>query len=217
MRLLLIGGSVRRPSYTSTLLRAIAAEIERSGATAVIWDLCDHPLPIADPNYYDRTASHPSPVVRKLGEEAAAARGFVLASPVYHNSYSGALKNALDHLAIRHFRRKPVALVSHGSSRGCIQACDHLRIVVRGLHGLGTAQQLATIDRDFSVVDGSYEVINPQVTRRVGELVNELLVLASLLAVSRSPARAEALKALLGGQTAKGPAGREPRRTRSKG
>ncbi len=69
-------------------------------------------------------------------------------SPVYHNSYSGVLKNTLDHLDIPHFRNKAVGLVSHGGD-GSTQPVDHLRVVVRGLNGIATPTNVCTRKDDY--------------------------------------------------------------------
>ena len=68
------------------------------------------PLPPYDP---EGSAELP-PLIEALKSEASRAAGFVLGSPTYHNSYSGLLKTALDHLSPDDFRGKPVALVGVG-------------------------------------------------------------------------------------------------------
>ena len=54
---------------------------------------------------------------------AAACDAFVLGTPVYHDSYSGVLKNALDHLGSASLGGKVFGLVSHGGQR-TTQAVD---------------------------------------------------------------------------------------------
>src|SRR5690242_7528631 len=102
-RVLLLGGSLNRPSHTSALLRAIADALEARGASVVRFDLAEQPLLLADPAYHGDPASHPAPEVRALVRAADEAEAIVLASPTYHNAYSGLLKNALDLLAIPQF------------------------------------------------------------------------------------------------------------------
>src|SRR5438876_203322 len=82
---------------------------------------------------------------------------FVRGSPVYHNSFSGILKNALDSLSIQQFRNKPVALMSCGNSdRTGSQPCDHLRIVARGLLAVAIPTQVITLPSDFTFAQGRY-------------------------------------------------------------
>jgi NAD(P)H-dependent FMN reductase len=139
------------------------------------YDLADHRLAIADPRYYRSPETHPDSEVRELAREANEAAAMVLGSPVYHNSYSGALKNCLDYLAIQHFERKPVGLVSNGGSLQSVQACDHLRVVVRGVHGIATTVQVVSADRDFALVNGSYRLANRALVERIATFVAELI------------------------------------------
>ena len=44
---------------------------------------------------------------------------FILGTPNYHGSFSGILKNALDHLNMDYFKMKPVGLI--GNSGGIVK------------------------------------------------------------------------------------------------
>lgn len=180
--MLVLCGSTRRPSYTRAALDAFAACLEEEGAAVWRWDAAADPLPIADPRYHVDPARHPDPAVRQLAARAAAARAFVVGTPLYHNSYSGVLKNALDHLNVDHFARKPVALLAHGSGLGAVQACDHLRIVMRGLHALAIPDQVVTTPADFAGAGEAYALCNPHTLERVRRTARALLYLARLLA-----------------------------------
>jgi azobenzene reductase len=187
VQVLLIGGSVRRPSYTRTLTAAVQAALGRRGAAGLLWDLGDRPLPIADPDFHGDPASHGDEDVRELVAHAAACDAFVLASPIYHNSYSGVLKNALDHLAIRQFQYKPVGLISHGGHCSP-QAVDHLRIVARGLMGFAIPTQVCTAEADFRLAaPGRYEVADAGIGQRIERFSLELLLFAEQLRGLRGP------------------------------
>lgn len=65
--------------------------------------------------------------------------GVVLATPVYHGSFSGLLKNALDHLAPGAFKHRAVGLRAAGGAISSTSlACEPLRTVVRALGGWST-------------------------------------------------------------------------------
>lgn len=172
---LVLCGSARRPSYSRGLADAISEKLETAGFEAVTWELAASPLPPADPRYHHDPISHPDLEVGKLVTLADRADAFVLVSPVYHNSYSGVLKNALDHLAIPQFHHKAVGLACHGSHR-TTQPVDHLRIVVRGLLGIAIPTQICTAEEDFDVLeDGmSYHLTTPALDSRLDRFSAEL-------------------------------------------
>lgn len=181
-KILILSGSPRQPSYTRSLSNAIADELARLGADVLLWDAHDHPLPLADPAYHHTASTHPDPEVVDLDARAQAADAFVLATPIYHNSYSGVLKNALDLLNIRpHFSMKPVGLVSHGGDRSP-QGVDHLRIVARGLNAITIPTQVCTRRSDFEAApDGRHRIGDAAIADRIVRFSSELIALSILL------------------------------------
>lgn len=175
---LAFSGTTAVPSRTRALVDLVGRGLKTRGARLDVWDVAREALPIADPAHHARPDRHPDAAVRSLVRRAQVANAFVWGSPVYHNSYTGALKNLLDHLAIPQFERKPVGLVSHGAQHRSTQACDHLRLVARGLHAIAIPAQIITADTDFVLVDGAFRPSNEAILRRVAQFVDELLVLA---------------------------------------
>jgi NAD(P)H-dependent FMN reductase len=181
LQVMLLSGSVREPSHTRSLVESVASRLAERGAATVHWDLGRTPLPIADPEFHSDPLLHTQPRVRKLVELAIASHCFVLGSPIYHNSYSGVLKNALDHLTIRCFQLKPVGLVSHGGNRST-QAVDHLRIVTRGLLGVAIPTQVCTADQDYDQTAAQdYAISCAAVGDRIDRFTHELLSFAQAL------------------------------------
>src|SRR5215216_1030673 len=103
MNVLVLSGSPRPMSRTLLVAALLAQMLRRDGTDAALWDLATRPVPFADPSYHADPAANPDPVVSELVIQAEAADAFLLASPVYHNSFSGVLKNALDNLSIKQF------------------------------------------------------------------------------------------------------------------
>jgi NAD(P)H-dependent FMN reductase len=187
VQILLITGSTRRPSYTKALSDNVERMLGLCGATTIQWDLGEQPLPIADPRFHYDPAQHPDEIVRSLVAIASCSDGFVLSSPIYHNSCSGVLKNALDHLAIPQFSYKPVGLISHGGNRST-QAVDHLRIVVRGLLGVATPTQICTAQADYRDAGEGYELVSSEILRRVERFAVELIFFSAQFALYRQHA-----------------------------
>lgn len=182
LSVLLICGSTRSPSYTRIGLKEIEGLLnKKEGVKTHFWDLRDEMLPIADPKFHRTPLDHPDERVKRLVRLANEADAFVLGTPVYHNSYSGVLKNALDHLTIQQFIGKSVGLVAHGDERTVIQACDHLRIVVRGLSAVAIPIQVATVNTDFEEIDGDYRLNNEEIEHRMSLMVDQLLFFTTRL------------------------------------
>lgn len=181
---LVLSGSTRTASYTRALARAVAEAIELNGGDTHFWDAQDPELPMANPAFHKSAHEHPDGHVRQLEALARSADAFVLASPVYHNSYSGVLKNLLDHLNIPHFLNKPVGLVSHGGDRST-QPVDHLRVVVRGLKGVATPTHVCTRDADYD--ERTFVLTDKKIKERVVAFARELVMFAVQLGPLQIP------------------------------
>ncbi len=191
LRILVLCGSIRRPSYTMALARSAERALVQRGSRVVVWDFIGKPPPIADPEHHADPHSNPDAFVRELADIADNSDGFIWASPVYHNSYAGVLKNALDNLTIPQFAYKPVGLMGHGTDR-TTQAVDPLRIVVRGLHGVSLTANVCTCAEDFQEAKGGqdYEVDSRVILERIDRFVDELLEFAEEFRQLREKRRA---------------------------
>ncbi len=180
---LMIAGSIRRPSYTRALIRAVGEVLERNGADVCEWDLVKNPLPIADPEYDGIPHEYPDDNVRLFAKMVEQANAFVLGSPVYHNSYTGVLKNALDLVGDPQFENKPVGLVAHKG----VQPLDHLRIVMRSLGAPVITAQIATLRDHYTGREGDYQLNDARVLQRVELFAQELLEWVERFAVREIP------------------------------
>lgn len=183
-RVLIMPGSVRRPSHSVALAHKIAETFSAPFEPTVLANIV---LPPADPRFHRNPLEHELNEVRELAEAAQAADAFVWVSPIYHNSYSSHLKNLLDHLAIHQFSHKVVGLASHGGNRSP-QAVDHLRIVARGLNAITTPSNVCTADDDYAPAPEGFKVTNDDVLDRVTRLVKEISDMTLGLRGMRPPA-----------------------------
>jgi len=136
-----IGGTTRPNSTTErTLIKALEAA-ERMGARTLLFNGAFlSRLPI-----YDPTVTEASPEVVDLLNGMREADGVIVASPGYHGSFSGLVKNALD--TLENLRDAPRPYFE-GRAVGCIvtadgwQACgtalSSLRTVIHALRGWPT-------------------------------------------------------------------------------
>jgi AraC-like DNA-binding protein/NAD(P)H-dependent FMN reductase len=156
---LLMNGSQAEPSRSRALLDTTADVMATMGAEPVRW-------------YADRGDSS-EPAHGQLRELANAAAAVVLVTPVYHNSFSGALKGALDHLNAGHLAGKPVALMSTGGTYNC-QAIDQLRTVVGAMRGVVVPTHLIATDADFAYLVDGYQLTGSKLRSRLVDLIEEL-------------------------------------------
>jgi azobenzene reductase len=172
---LLLGGSLAQPSHSSALVRAAERAVAIGGASTCRWDIASRPLgPFAPRSMSIELGAD----ARSLVATARAADALVIASPLYHNSYSGAVKDALDHLSARDVARKPVGLLSNSGGIASTQAIDHLRQVVRALLAIAIPQQVVTVDADYVLEGDRYRLANSGIEDRLDDFAAELLWLA---------------------------------------
>ncbi|MCI0557039.1 MAG: NAD(P)H-dependent oxidoreductase [Nitrososphaera sp.] len=86
-----VAGSTRGQSYSTRALKVALEHAKKQGAEVRLLELGKTVLPLYDPNM------NASKEAEYAAEAVAWADAFILASPDYHGSMSGALKNFLDH------------------------------------------------------------------------------------------------------------------------
>ncbi len=132
-------GSLRADSYSALALQQAADRVEALGAEVDILDLREMKLPFCDggseyPDYPD---------VDVLRDKVKAADGVILATPEYHGSLSGVLKNALDLMSFEHLSGKVAGAISVLGGQPNSNALNDLRIIVRWVHGFVIPEQIA--------------------------------------------------------------------------
>lgn len=181
IRVLLISGSLHYPSHSHASLKYVEGVLHRYGVVTNLWNLFTEPLPILNPKYHRSPHQHESEIVRRFARLAQLADAFVWGTPVYHNSFSGILKNALDHLNTQQFRNKPVALISNGGIHCTAGPCDQLRIIAHGMLAVAIPTQVVTANDDFDIFQGRYVIINSLIKESLARLAEELLIYSLLL------------------------------------
>lgn len=186
VRVLLLCGSLRYPSHTHALLKHIESLLRISGARTYLWDLLSSPLPVTIPRYFGIPHRHRFEVVRRLARLSEFADAFVWGTPVYHNSFSGILKNALDNLNAEQFRNKPIALISNGGVNSNGGPCEQLCVVARSLQAVVLPDQIMTADADFEYFQGQFVLVNPLHHDRFVRLAQDLITYSISLRQLRS-------------------------------
>ena len=133
-RLVLLGGSMRAASYSLAGLRAAATLAQGEGAETTILSVRDLDLPIFRPNLpiTDYPAAQ-QPGIHALVDGFRSADAMIWASPTYHGTISGAVKNALDYAELLrgdarpYLQGVPIGLiaVSDPTTFGAMISSDH--------------------------------------------------------------------------------------------
>lgn len=137
LRVVGVSGSLRDESYTRIAVERALRAAENAGAETSAIDLRTYDLPPLDP---DRDSQGDGDRLRRRLREADA---IVLGTPMYHGSYSGVLKNALDHCGFDEFEGKTVGLLGVAGGSFPITAIELLRSVCRALNAWVLPHQAA--------------------------------------------------------------------------
>lgn len=104
------------------------------------------------------------PDVLKLRQAIRNSRGIILATPEYHGSLTGALKNMLDLMSIDDFETKIIGLVGvAGGQIGAINSLNTMKTICRNLHSWVLPQEVSiansgqAFNSDGSAVDPALE------------------------------------------------------------
>jgi FMN reductase len=122
------------------------------------------------------------PDVLQLREAIKNSQGIILATPEYHGSLTGALKNMLDLMSIDDFETKIVGLVGvAGGHIGAINSLNTMKTICRSLHCWVLPQEVS-IANSAQAFDDNGSVADPALEDR---LLNVGRQLAKFAAVQR--------------------------------
>lgn len=155
-------------SHSLRLLKIAAEAAQAENADVEVLVLSDDPLPIFRP---DGTYDQEYPRIEAIRAKSRAATAFLLATPEYHGSMSGAMKNFLD-FHYREFAGKAFGLIAAtGSTRG-FSAISHLRASIQYCHGWALPYQAASRMSDF---DSAGNITNSELTERLRRLGRDVV------------------------------------------
>jgi len=161
-RVVAVSGSLRDDSYTRRALAYAVRAARDSGAEAELVDLREYDLPLYDPDVGDTGDA------AELKRTVREADGVVLGSPVYHGSYSAAFRNFHDYCGFDEYEDTVVGLLATAGGGTYGSTLDHMRITVRGVHGLVLPHQVG-IRKARNEFDGD-ELLDAGIEERVEKL-----------------------------------------------
>jgi len=169
LKVLGVAGSMRENSYSLKVLKMALEEAQKRGAQTRLLALREADLPMYAPN-----AS--SPALEKVSKDVEWADAFVLASPDYHGSMSGVLKNFLDHF-YEEFAGKLFGYVVASHEKG-LTVMDQMRTAVRQCYGWSLPYGVS-ISGVTDFTEG--KLTNERIEKRVGMMARDLVTYGRLI------------------------------------
>ncbi len=165
-----IGGSLRPDSYSQSALKLVAKRVAALGAEVEILDLRQMKLPFC--NGEDSYPDYPDVV--KLQNTVKQADGLILATPEYHGSVSGVLKNALDLMSFEQLDGKVVGLISVLGGQSNSNALNDLRVIMRWVHAWVIPEQVA-IGQAWKAFSSDGKILDEKLSQRFDQFAQSLV------------------------------------------
>jgi FMN reductase len=163
-----VAGSMRRGSYSTQALKIALEHARKHGAEVRLLEI--DRMPLYDPN------AEVSKEVEQAAEAVAWADAFILASPDYHGSMSGALKNFLDHF-YEEFAGKLFGYIVASHEKG-LTVMEQMRTAVRQCYGWSMPYGVSINGpQDFT----GGEIVNARLSKRLEMMSRDLVVYGRLI------------------------------------
>jgi len=165
-----VAGSTRQSSYSTRALKIALEHAKKHGAEVRLLELNRTVLPLYDPS------APASKEVEHAAEAIAWADAFILASPDYHGSMSGALKNFLDYF-YEEFAGKVFGYIVASHEKG-LTVMDQMRTAVRQCYGWSMPYGVSTNGpQDFT----GQQTANTKLSSRLRMMARDLVVYGRLV------------------------------------
>jgi FMN reductase len=175
LNVLAVVGSLHRESVTRTVVQHVADQLRAAGCAVDVLDLDKEPLPLYNPDTAEDQSGFPA-----LQARVDRADVFILGTPDYHGSISGALKNFLDHFW-HEFTGKLFATVVASHEKG-LTVTDQLRTIARQCYAWTLPYGVSFTDKQ-DVQNG--QIVSESLTKRLEMAIRDVRVYGGLLAQQR--------------------------------
>lgn len=175
-KILGVGTSLREGSYSTRALKILLdLAAKKYGAEIHLLELRKTTLPLYDPSINPIKLTKSS--IQEVTEAVIWADAFVLASPDYHGSMSGTMKNFLDYFW-EEFAGKTFGYLCTSHEKG-LTVMDQMRTAVRQCYGWSMPYGVSVNgERDFNT---NGEINNTMLSRRLNMLARDLVVYGRLI------------------------------------
>jgi FMN reductase len=175
-----VAGSMRQDSYSTLGLRMVLEEAKKYYSESYLLELRDINLPHYDPSgpsSNDPSFNNSNNVLEKITTALKWADALVLASPDYHGSMSGTLKNFLDYFW-EDFAGKTFGYIIASHEKG-LTVADQMRTAVRQCYGWSMPYNISINgEKDF---DSKGNLVNSALVKRIKMLARDLVTYGALI------------------------------------
>lgn len=175
LNVLAVAGSLNESSVTRFVVNHVAEQLRAAGCAVDVLDLRKEALPHFDPELAYAQPSYPA-----LAGRVAQADVFILGTPDYHGSVSGAMKNFLDHFW-QEFTGKLFAPLVASHEKG-LTVLDQLRTVARQCYAWAMPYGVSFAEKT-DVVNGA--IVSDAFQRRLDMFARDIRIYGALLALQR--------------------------------
>jgi NAD(P)H-dependent FMN reductase len=128
-KITILYGAIREGRLSIRAAKAVKRVLEQSGKAEVTFiDIKDYNLPVMESRLKDM--ENPPAGLLEISAALENADGIVFVTPEYNNSYSGAMKNAVDYFT-KEWAKKPIGICCSSDGRqGGLNASNLLQLLV---------------------------------------------------------------------------------------
>ncbi len=167
-----VGSSMRRDSFSTETLKIILNKANKNGGDTRLLNLYSNPLPMYTAEYNEKLSA-----IKHAVELVNWADAIILATPDYHGSMAGSLKNFLDYFWAE-FAGKTFGYLCSSHEKG-LTVMDQMRTAIRQCYGWSLPYGISiNSTQDFNT---DREIINAQLLGRLESFARDLVVYGNLI------------------------------------
>ena len=172
LKVLGVGSSMRQDSFSTETLKIILNNVNKNGGDTRLLNLYSNPLPMYTAEYNEKLSG-----IKHAVELVNWADAIVLATPDYHGSMAGSLKNFLDYFWAE-FAGKTFGYLCSSHEKG-LTVMDQMRTAIRQCYGWSLPYGISiNSNQDFNA---DREIINVQLLGRLESFARDLVVYGGLI------------------------------------
>ena len=172
LKVLGIGSSMRRESFGTETLKIILQKVNQNGGHSQLLNLFDNALPIYSPD--NDNDDH---FIKEATAMVNWADAFIFATPDYHGSMAGSLKNFMDYFWSE-FAGKTFGYICSSHEKG-LTVMDQMRTAIRQCYGWSLPYGISiNSSTDFN---DRRQLVNKQLVRRLDSFARDLVVYGTLI------------------------------------